>query len=179
MLSATSNGRQSRSIIQLLSKGLTSALTGAILLSGSVPANGNNVLPNGGFEIDINQDGVADRWIAKPYKFDHTARQDAEVTASRVEEMLRENEIKAVGDWVMWRKNPGEKWPTKFIREYILMRMCVDSRFGRPEATDAELGRVTCVVQTLVVLGTEFGCRFHINGNDGRDHHDHVPAARG
>ncbi len=115
---------------------------------GPIAAQDQNLLPNGGFEIDTDGDGIPDGWVGQPFNFTRETRQEVEEVAARLSQMRQGNEIKAVNDWVIWTKKPEEDWMAKFTNEYMLQHIWQNSRFGSVPG-EAELGNVTAVISSL------------------------------
>ena len=117
-----------------------------------------NLLPNGGFEQDIDGDGVPDGWVSHPHHFSNKTLDEVRAYIADLpshEELLKQEEILASDDWVLWRRSSNGTWPAslqtaRFYKGMTESTLLQCSRFGKlPMPQGLDLGTTTLVVHNL------------------------------
>ena len=119
------------------------------------PAAGANLLFNGDFEIDANNDGLPDGWALQPVNVATETLadvQDYTANLPALEELLADDTIRAHDGWPLARRGDGG-WPVDMDAAWydrLPRELIKASRFGEMPLPDGlKLGSTTCVLSSL------------------------------
>ena len=134
------------------------ALVSAIAPATIAADNRANLLANGGFEKDTDDDGVPDGWVSDPHHFSRETLDHVQAYIAKLpphEQLLEGERVRGSDGWVLSRRESDGNWGPYVKSAQWYQRMADEylpqnSRFGQqPVPEGLELGGTTMVVHNL------------------------------
>jgi len=139
-------------------KAIALTVVASLFVVTVVAAQEQNLLPNGGFEIDADGNGIPDGWLGQPHNFSRETLEEVQAYIDSLpshKELLKGTEVQAADGWPIAQRKVGEAWGNyvqtaewyqRLRNEYLPQ----NSRFGQlPLPEGLALGTTTCVISNL------------------------------